>query len=211
MVVARRWRQHGTQCGRRRHGRRELAQRPRRIRLRTQISACVPTVRLEMRSRTRSVSIQMIRAHAKEWGIDPAKVGIMGFSAGGETSRVGPRSSFHPAQPGGNRPRIEQQSDRPDFAVLVYPPVGRQMDLSTVPTNAASLPSLTSRRRRRRLPRAPDRGSSTTLFFNAKIPVELHIYGQWADTVAALRPSQRNSIRHLAVPLRGVVYGSRFS
>src|ERR1039457_6160378 len=29
-------------------------------------------------------SIKMVRAHAGEWGVDPSRVGIMGFSAGGE-------------------------------------------------------------------------------------------------------------------------------
>ncbi len=34
-------------------------------------------------------SIRLIRANAKEWGVDPEKVGIMGFSAGGEQAARG--------------------------------------------------------------------------------------------------------------------------
>ena len=34
-------------------------------------------------------SVRMVRAHAKEWGVDPKKIGIMGFSAGGEQAAQG--------------------------------------------------------------------------------------------------------------------------
>src|SRR5207237_6241715 len=40
-------------------------------------------------------SIRWVRAHAQDYGIDPARVGIMGFSAGGE--RVSPRAHNRPA------------------------------------------------------------------------------------------------------------------
>ena len=60
----------------------------------------------------------LIRQNATDWGIDPRRVGILGFSAGGHlaaaTSTTTARS--YPAVDA-----ADQQSSRPDFAVLVYP------------------------------------------------------------------------------------------
>jgi len=68
-------------------------------------------------------SVRWVRAHAQNYGIDPARVGVMGFSAGGElVSLVADnRSTMQPAP----RDAIDRLSDRPDFQVLVFPgPLG---------------------------------------------------------------------------------------
>jgi acetyl esterase/lipase len=54
-------------------------------------------------------TIQIVRERAKEWNADPAKVGILGFSAGGNLAA---RVAYSPA---------EADAARPDFAVMVYP------------------------------------------------------------------------------------------
>lgn len=54
-------------------------------------------------------TIQLVREHAKEWNADPGKVGILGFSAGGNLAA---RVAYSPA---------EADAARPDFAVMVYP------------------------------------------------------------------------------------------
>ena len=64
-------------------------------------------------------SIRMIRARAAEWGVDPARVGIMGFSAGGEVAVLA-STKFDAGKPGATDP-IERQGSRPDFQILVYP------------------------------------------------------------------------------------------
>ena len=64
-------------------------------------------------------AIRMIRAKAKEWKVDPKKVGIIGFSAGGHLSSS-VATHFDKGDPGSQDP-IQRQSCRPDFAVLVYP------------------------------------------------------------------------------------------
>ncbi|MBB3692667.1 alpha/beta hydrolase [Sphingomonas sp. BK580] len=64
-------------------------------------------------------AIRWVRAHAAEYGIDPARIGAMGFSAGGELVT---QVADHP-EPAG-RPRtdaIDSLSARPDFQVLVFP------------------------------------------------------------------------------------------
>jgi acetyl esterase/lipase len=61
-------------------------------------------------------AIKLVRQHANEWGVDTAKVGIMGFSAGGHlAASAGTHfdSSFIP--------NAEQVNLRPSFMVLIYP------------------------------------------------------------------------------------------
>jgi acetyl esterase/lipase len=64
-------------------------------------------------------AIRLVRAHAKEWNIDPNRVGILGFSAGGHlASSLGTQFDL------GNKlaeDPIEQYSSRPDVMVLCYP------------------------------------------------------------------------------------------
>ncbi len=60
----------------------------------------------------------LIREHAGEWGIDPQRVGVLGFSAGGHLAAA--TSTI----PGRTYPKVDaadDRSSRPDFAVLVYP------------------------------------------------------------------------------------------
>lgn len=64
-------------------------------------------------------AIRLVRHHAEEWNIDPDKIGIMGFSAGGHlASTLG--THFDSGNPGSDDP-ILQQSCRPDFMILGYP------------------------------------------------------------------------------------------
>jgi len=64
-------------------------------------------------------AVRVARAHAREWGINPRRIGMIGFSAGGHlASSVG--ASFDAGDPNAPDP-IERQSCRPDFLVLVYP------------------------------------------------------------------------------------------
>ena len=61
-------------------------------------------------------SIQLLRENAKEWKIDPAKIGIMGFSAGGHLAAS---LSTNFSQSLISNPL--KTSLRPDFSVLIYP------------------------------------------------------------------------------------------
>jgi acetyl esterase/lipase len=64
-------------------------------------------------------AVRYTRAHAKQWHIDPHRVGILGFSAGGHlASTVGThfdRGKKDAADP------IDRENCRPDFMVLIYP------------------------------------------------------------------------------------------
>jgi acetyl esterase/lipase len=64
-------------------------------------------------------AISLTRSHAAEWGINPARIGILGFSAGGHLSAVTSTRfndrAYTPVD------EIDKVSCRPDFTVLIYP------------------------------------------------------------------------------------------
>ena len=64
-------------------------------------------------------ALRAVRAGAKEWGINPAKVGILGFSAGGHLASTA-STHFDDGDAKALAP-IERVGCRPDFAILVYP------------------------------------------------------------------------------------------
>ena len=61
-------------------------------------------------------AIQIVRQNAKQWNIDPGKVGIMGFSAGGHLAST---ASTHFDKEVIDNPG--HTSLRPDFSILIYP------------------------------------------------------------------------------------------
>ncbi len=64
-------------------------------------------------------AVRTVRARAKEWNIDPNKIGIWGFSAGGHLAST-VITHFDDGDPKSDDP-IERVSCRPDFAILAYP------------------------------------------------------------------------------------------
>ena len=124
-------------------------------------------------------AIRLVRAHAKQWNIDPNKIGIMGFSAGAELSA--PAAVFFDDFDRTNNAVSDPLagiSSRPDFAGIVYPgptPFARGGN-PPVPRNTP--PAFIT------CAGAGDRGHAIwaneyfTAMLNAGIPnVEMHIYG----------------------------------
>jgi acetyl esterase/lipase len=64
-------------------------------------------------------SIRLVRSRAAEWGVDPQRIGFIGFSAGGEVA--GMIGLKYDAGNGSAEDPIERVSSRPDFNVLIYP------------------------------------------------------------------------------------------
>lgn len=64
-------------------------------------------------------SIRLVKSRAKEWGLDTAKIGVLGYSAGGELAGLAGMRFDNGKQ--NSTDIIEQQSSRPAFQVLVYP------------------------------------------------------------------------------------------
>ncbi|MEL1265819.1 alpha/beta hydrolase [Pseudoxanthomonas putridarboris] len=76
-----------------------------------------PDIPMALQDAQRAISI--VRHNANEYGIDPDKIGVMGFSAGGNmavlSSTAFKERSYDPVD------EIDQVSSRPDFAIPVYP------------------------------------------------------------------------------------------
>ncbi len=132
-------------------------------------------------------AVSLVRRRAAEWGVDPKRIGIMGFSAGGHlavaTASQFDRRAYPPLD------EIDQVSCRPDFAVAVYPgymieqqPVGVEVNKDTL------APYL---RISKEMPpvflvqatddRVAGAENSVTLYLalkRANVPVELHLYAQ---------------------------------
>lgn len=70
-------------------------------------------------------AFKLVREQAARWGINPAKIGVMGFSAGGHLAAT---AATHFAKPLIANP--ENTSLRPDFQVLVYPVISMQDGLT---------------------------------------------------------------------------------
>jgi acetyl esterase/lipase len=66
-------------------------------------------------------AVRVVRARAKEWNVDPKRVGIWGFSAGGHLAST-VATHFDSGKPNSDDP-TERVSCRPDFAILAYPVV----------------------------------------------------------------------------------------
>ena len=64
-------------------------------------------------------AVSLVRTRAAEWGIDPQRIGMVGFSAGGHlaiaTATSFEKRAYQPID------AVDQVSCRPDFAILCYP------------------------------------------------------------------------------------------
>jgi acetyl esterase/lipase len=64
-------------------------------------------------------AIRLVRSHATDWRLDPARIGIMGFSAGGHLAMTA--STWFDNGAAGAADAVDRAGSRPDFAVLGYP------------------------------------------------------------------------------------------
>lgn len=69
-------------------------------------------------------AMRVLRDRAESLGIDPRRIGILGFSAGGHLA--GSLAAYHDASVYAPVDAADRQSARPDFAILIYPAVGTE-------------------------------------------------------------------------------------
>jgi acetyl esterase/lipase len=71
---------------------------------------------------------RVVRSRASEWGIDPARIGVMGFSAGGELAALA-STRYDTGIPSAADP-VERKSSKPAFQALLYPAIPHDMKVS---------------------------------------------------------------------------------
>ena len=128
-------------------------------------------------------TVGLVRFHAAEWHVDPHKIGVMGFSAGGHIAAA---VSTH------FRQRLytaidaaEKESCRPDFAVALYPghlslaenTIALNPDIRTHITRETP-PTFLVQDEDDHVDRVEDSLSYYFALKKAEVPVEMHLYAE---------------------------------
>lgn len=114
-------------------------------------------------------ALRLVKSRAAEWHLDTAKVGVMGFSAGGELAGLA-AMRFTPADP--HAPdAIDRQSDKPAFQVLIYPG-----NMSRLEATRRSPPVFIAGGYHDRPDIAEGMAQLYLKYQQARVPAELHIY-----------------------------------
>ena len=114
-------------------------------------------------------AIRTVRSRSKEWGVDPTRIGVMGFSAGGELAALA-STRYDNGLPSSQDP-VERYSAKPDFQALIYPAIPQDPRI-TAETPAAFLACGAN-------DRADISQGLPQLYLaltRAHVPAELHIY-----------------------------------
>jgi endo-1,4-beta-xylanase len=127
-------------------------------------------------------AMRTVRTRAAEWGVDPARIGFMGFSAGGEVTAL-IETRFDAGYPGADDP-LERASSRPDFAAAIYP--GFKPGAITVPKDSPPTFLMCTDEDRSHVV------TTVNLYLDLQkqgVPTEMHIYASGAHGVG-MRPSR---------------------
>lgn len=116
-------------------------------------------------------AIRTVRSRASEFGLDPSKIGFMGFSAGGEVAALA-ETRFDSGKPEAKE-AVDRASSRPDFAVVVYP--GFKPSSVTVPKDAPPTFLVCADDDRSHIPATLELYQG---LHAQNVPVELHIYAK---------------------------------
>jgi acetyl esterase/lipase len=137
-------------------------------------------------------AVGMVRSHASAWGLNPKRIGVLGFSAGGHLAAA--VSNNHEKRTYDLVDEADRVSCRPDFAVIIYPgylAVKEQGDKLPPELNITSYtpPSF--------LVQTEDdqvRVENSLTYYlglkNAKVPAELHLYSTGGHGYG-LRPTEQ--------------------
>jgi acetyl esterase/lipase len=134
-------------------------------------------------------AIRLVRSRAEEWKVDPKRIGMLGFSAGGEVVSMVAYDSgegdANAADP------IDRLNGKPDFQMLVYPgPIGIP---ETIPADAPPAFLLVAN---------DDRGAARVIgslfqkYRDAKRPVEAHVFARGGHAFNMGNRSKLASLRN---------------
>ncbi len=137
-------------------------------------------------------ALRVVRSRAAEWGVDPAKVGAGGFSAGGELAELVALRNDPGSPAAGDL--VDRQSSRPDFQVLIYP--GKSQLIQPV---ADSPPAFMAAGFEDRPDISVGLAEAYLRFKKAGVQAELHIYAKTGHGFG-IRP-ERAGQSHQAWPV----------
>ena len=139
-------------------------------------------------------TLRLVRSRAAEWRIDPHKVGVLGFSAGGYL--VTEMSTYFKTRLYAPVDAADQESSRPDFAVAIYPGHLALADNSIALNpnikshiSSETPPTFLLQNEDDHVDRIEDALSYYMGLKAANVPVEFHAYAQGGHAFG-LRPSQ---------------------
>jgi len=115
-------------------------------------------------------AIRLVRSRAQEWGIDPARVGVMGFSAGGELAAFASMRFDNGVE--GTTDAVDRQNSRPAFQALIYPGSSRKIE-----PGKESPPAFLACAYNDRQDIAEGLAEAYLRFKRVGVPAEMHIYG----------------------------------
>jgi acetyl esterase/lipase len=122
----------------------------------------------------------LVREHAKEWGIDPTRVGVLGFSAGGHLAAA--ISTHYDKRLYDPIDDADKLSCRPDFAVVIYPGYLALAEKNFAPNADINPTADTPPTFIVQAEDDPVHVENAVVYFlalkNAKVPAELHIYAK---------------------------------
>jgi acetyl esterase/lipase len=122
----------------------------------------------------------LVRQHAAEWGIDPNRVGVLGFSAGGHLSAA--ISNLYEKRLYDPIDDADKLSCRPDFSVVVYPGYLANADQNFAPNTEIHPTANTPPTFIVQAEDDPVHVENAVVYFmqlkSAKVPAELHVYSQ---------------------------------
>jgi acetyl esterase/lipase len=125
-------------------------------------------------------AVGIVRAHAKEWHIDPNRLGVLGFSAGAHLAAA--LSTHFDQRLYDPIDAADQLNCRPDFAVIVYPGYLALAEQNFAPNPDIRVTDKTPASFIVQAEDDPVHVENATVYFlalkNAKVPAELHIYAQ---------------------------------
>jgi acetyl esterase/lipase len=136
-------------------------------------------------------TMRLVRLHAAEWGIDPARVGVLGFSAGGHLSaaisNLYDLSLYQPID------AADKLSCRPDFSVVIYPAYLALTDGNFAPSPDVHPTANTPPTLILQAEDDPVHVENAVVYFmalkKAGVPAELHVYAEGGHGFG-LRPTQ---------------------
>lgn len=131
-------------------------------------------------------AIRLIHFRAKEWGIDTAKIGVMGFSAGGEIAALS-AMRFDDGNPQSTDP-VDREPSRPSFQALIYP--GNSSKFEVV---KRSPPVFLACGNNDRKDISEGLADVYLKYKRAGIPAELHIYANTGHGFG-LRPTNKAAV-----------------